>query len=105
MILMTRPQSGLRYTIIHPGGLKDTPGGTSKFVLDVDDKLLKREKRSISRADVARLCVAALKENNGRSVSFDCITEEVSEGQDLISAEAALSEFLASKKSCDYNLN
>jgi hypothetical protein len=103
--MIKKIQSGLRFTIMHPGGLKDTPGGISNFILDVDDTLLKREKRSISRADVARLCIAALKDNSGQSVSLDCITEEVVEGQQLKSAEAALSEFLSLKKSCDYSLN
>ena len=105
LIMIKKIQSGLRFTIMHPGGLKDTPGGISNFILDVDDTLLKREKRSISRADVARLCIAALKDNSGQSVSLDCITEEVVEGQQLKSAEAALSEFLSLKKSCDYSLN
>lgn len=97
-------KSGLRYTIIHPGGLKDTPGGISNFILDVDDILLKREKRSISRADVAKLCTAALKDSSGQSVSLDCITEEALEGQQVKSAEAALSEFLSQKKTCNYSL-
>ena len=33
-------QSGLDYTIIHPGGLLNTPSGEKQLVLDVDDKLL-----------------------------------------------------------------
>jgi hypothetical protein len=31
-------QSEMDYTIIHPGGLVDTPGGREEFVLDVDDQ-------------------------------------------------------------------
>jgi uncharacterized protein YbjT (DUF2867 family) len=54
-------ESGLDYTIIHPGGLVDNiPPGTEEYVLDVDDKLLQNKKRSICRDDVASLCVAAL---------------------------------------------
>jgi NAD(P)H-binding len=52
--------SGLDYVIIHPGGLIDTPPGQEEYVLDVNDKLVNNKKRSISRADVAQLCVAAL---------------------------------------------
>ncbi|KAL3915572.1 MAG: hypothetical protein SGARI_008155, partial [Bacillariaceae sp.] len=52
------PWSGLDYTIIHPGGLIDAPGGKEEFVLDVDDKLYKGPNRStrISREDLADLC-------------------------------------------------
>lgn len=53
-------ESGLDYAIIHPGGLIDTPAGQEDYVLDVNDKLTNNKKRSISRADVANLCVAAL---------------------------------------------
>ena len=35
-------KSGLDYTIIHPGGLIDTPASQQQLVLDVDDKLLKK---------------------------------------------------------------
>jgi nucleoside-diphosphate-sugar epimerase len=88
-------ESGLRYTIIHPGGLIDTPAGEEELVLDVDDKLMKNEKRSISREDVANLCVAALTVgSDGKSVSFDCISRPVKEGQQVASAEEALSAFM-----------
>jgi len=52
--------SQLQYTIIHPGGLVDTESSKMELVLDVDDRLMKNEKKSISRGDVANLCVAAL---------------------------------------------
>lgn len=52
--------SDIDYVIIHPGGLIDTPSGQEDYILDVNDKLLNNKKRSISRADVANLCVAAL---------------------------------------------
>mmetsp|Transcript_51352 Transcript_51352/g.95048 ORF Transcript_51352/g.95048 Transcript_51352/m.95048 type:complete len:312 (-) Transcript_51352:312-1247(-) len=97
-------ESGLQYTIIHPGGLLDTPPGEKKLILDVDDKLLQNEKRSISRADVARLCVAALTVSKGRSVSFDAISRDGEEGVQISSAEEALDAFLATGKSADYSL-
>lgn len=93
-------QSGLAYTIIHPGGLVDTEPGLEEFVLDVDDKLIKNEKRSISRADVAKLCVAALVEGKGTNVSFDCITREGTP----VSAGEALQAFLATGKTANYDL-
>jgi nucleoside-diphosphate-sugar epimerase len=98
-------ESGLRYTIIHPGGLIDTPAGEEELVLDVDDKLMKNEKRSISREDVANLCVAALTVgSDGKSVSFDCITRPVKEGQQVASAEEALSAFMELGVTANYAL-
>lgn len=51
-------ESGLHYTIIRPGGLRDEPGGVTTFAAfqtDTPSKL-----RMIPRADVATVCVAAL---------------------------------------------
>jgi hypothetical protein len=98
-------QSGLDYTIIHPGGLLDTPAGQQKLVLDVDDKLLANDKRSISREDVANLCVAALEVGkDGGSVSFDSIATEVEDGTEIVPAKAALQEFMKRGVSTDYSL-
>mmetsp|Transcript_4864 Transcript_4864/g.13741 ORF Transcript_4864/g.13741 Transcript_4864/m.13741 type:complete len:317 (+) Transcript_4864:130-1080(+) len=98
-------ESGLDYTIIHPGGLLDTPASQQQLVLDVDDKLLKNEKRSISRADVANLCVAALEVGkDGQNASFDCIATEVEEGTEINLATKALEDFLAKEITCDYSL-
>lgn len=99
--------SGLDYTIIHPGGLRDTPGGQEEIVIDVDDKLLKNKNRSISRGDVAALCVAALSVGKGRKVAFDCVTkprEDESEAASLPSAEEALEKFLQQNKVYNYAL-
>lgn len=95
-------ESGLDYTIIHPGGLVDTPPGQKELVLDVDDKLMERKARSISRADVANLCVAALAVGNGKKVSFDCVTQET-EGE-IKSAEDVLSEYLKAAPVYNYAL-
>jgi len=65
-------ETGLDYTIIHPAQLKDRPGGISDFVLDVDDKLRTKGKCSISRADLASLCIASLvSRGNPPNVSCD----------------------------------
>ena len=72
--------------------------------MDVDDKLLESEKRSISRADVANLCVASLMMGKETNVSFDCIAREVEEGREIKSAEEALSEFLSLGKTANYDL-
>jgi hypothetical protein len=98
--------SGLQYTILHPGGLIDPPEPNKmELVLDVDDKLMQNEKKSIARADVAKLCIAALTESGGRSVSFDCIGRHVNEGEESVkSAEETLKAFLNKGKTCDYSL-
>mmetsp|Transcript_19105 Transcript_19105/g.44266 ORF Transcript_19105/g.44266 Transcript_19105/m.44266 type:complete len:454 (+) Transcript_19105:403-1764(+) len=77
-------ESGLDYTILHPGGLVDTSGGHNEFVFGVDDQLydLNHHRSAattasltrISREDIAELCVAALSAGKGKKVSFDCIT-------------------------------
>ena len=51
--------SGLTYTILHPGGLTDKEGGLN-VVMDVDDVLLTRLPRNIPRADVASLMCESL---------------------------------------------
>mmetsp|Transcript_68166 Transcript_68166/g.142437 ORF Transcript_68166/g.142437 Transcript_68166/m.142437 type:complete len:301 (+) Transcript_68166:173-1075(+) len=84
--------SGLAYTIIHPGGLLPhpgpqanvpAPGGKRELVLSVDDKLgtegekLKEEgkvdeaRHLIPREDVAEICVQSLLEPDAKNRSFD----------------------------------
>ena len=94
--------SGLHYTIIHPGGLKDTPCGEMDLKLDVNDNLLNEAKRSISRCDVARLCVASLTAFNGENSSFDCINYATEKGSKPKSAEDAIKTFLKEEKVYDY---
>jgi uncharacterized protein YbjT (DUF2867 family) len=96
--------SGLDYTIIHPGGLTDTPPGQEDFIIDVDDKLIVNKKRSISRGDVADLCIAALTVGKGKKVALDVITRAPEEGVKVKSAEEALSGFLKESKTYDYAL-
>jgi NAD(P)H-binding len=95
-------QSGISYTIIHPGGLVDKDPDVEELVLDVDDKLMANTKRSISRADVASLCVASL--STTVSVSLDCITRVMAEGEVPKSPEKVLEEFLKTGKTTDYSL-
>jgi hypothetical protein len=99
----------LDYSIIHPGGLVDTPAGQRELWLDVDDKLMVNNPRSIPRGDVANLCIAALTVGKAKKVAFDCITRPpVTSGDDsnaaVRSAEEALEEFLKEGKSYNYAL-
>jgi NAD(P)H-binding len=113
--------SGLDYTIIHPGGLVDTPAGVEEYVLDVNDVLLNNTKRSISREDVANLCVAAvsLYQPGKTRIALDCITRPtaatISEGDDTVAtptttirtiptATEALDDFIKGGKVYDYDL-
>jgi len=97
-------ETDLSYAIIHPGGLVDTPAGVEDFVLDVDDKLMQNKKRSISREDVANLCVAALVHGQGKKVVLDCITVAVDEGKKVKSADEAFTAFLKEQKTYNYAL-
>jgi NAD(P)H-binding len=96
--------SGLDYTIIHPGGLIDTPAGVEDYVLDVNDVLLNNTKRSISREDVANLCVAALAlhQPGKTKIALDCITNAVATGDTVRTATEALSSFISAKKLYNY---
>lgn len=69
----------MAYTIVHPGGLIDKPGGERKIVLGVDDNLLKEEARNIPRGDVAEVCVQALDNANALDRAIDIIAIESEE--------------------------
>ncbi|MEC3616845.1 SDR family oxidoreductase [Bacillus stercoris] len=57
--------SGLTYTIIRPGGLRNEPGtGTVSAAKDL-------ERGYISRDDVAKTVIASLDENNTENLAFD----------------------------------
>ena len=73
--------SGLDYTIIHPGGLVDTPPRQRQLDVDVDDVLLERKSRQVPRSDVARVACAALaKRELSKNLSFDLVSLPVGEG-------------------------
>jgi len=71
--------SGVDYTIIHPGGLLDTPGGVREILVGKNDELLTNPPdgipTSIPRADVAEVVVQALREPLARNKSFDIISK------------------------------
>ncbi len=92
--------SGLDYTIIHPGGLKDDEGGLREIVLNVNDIFLddKTGPRSIPRADVAELCVQSLGMASRRA--FDCVARAVGEGTPTTDFKAL---FAGMTKNCDYS--
>ena len=85
-------------------GLRDTAESGEELILDVDDKLLKREKRQISRASVANLCIAALTVGSDQSVSFDCVAQDVEDGAPVKDAKQVLSNFLVTGQTANYDL-
>lgn len=95
------------HTIIHPGGLVDADPSDDalslqeEIVLDVDDKLMDNTKRSISRANVASLCVAALKVTKDQNVSCDCISRPTAEPR---TAVQVLKDFTKVGKTANYSL-
>jgi uncharacterized protein YbjT (DUF2867 family) len=61
--------SGLTYTVIRPGGLRDEPGGRTALRFDQGDRIM----GMISREDVAEVCIQAL----GRPAAFNVTLEVV----------------------------
>ncbi|KAL4420164.1 hypothetical protein ABPG77_008300 [Micractinium sp. CCAP 211/92] len=70
--------SGLTYTIVHPGGLIDEEGGKRQLIIDVDDKLISEgsKYRRIPRADVAEFCVQSLLLPEAENRSVDLVSKE-----------------------------
>lgn len=96
-------ETGLEYTILHPGGLVDGPGGMQELELDVDDNMFaKHPQTSICREDLADLCVRALEFGKGKKLSFDCIARDIQEGQTRRNTDDVLHSFLEESKTANY---
>lgn len=92
--------TGLSFTIIHPGGLIDKSGGEREIVFGVDDALLKEKVRQIPRADVAEVCVQALGQSGALKRSFDIIGRLPEES--LKGPTKDWAAFFAQKGDCKY---
>ncbi|GAV74229.1 CIA30 domain-containing protein/NAD_binding_10 domain-containing protein [Cephalotus follicularis] len=80
-------RSGLGYTIIRPGPLKEEPGGQRALIFDQGNRIT----QGISCADVADICVKALHDSTARNKSFDVCYEYVAEqGRELYELVAHL---------------
>jgi len=95
-----------KYTIVHPGGLVNEPGGRRELVVGVDDDMGKTESRTVPREDVAQVMMEALRYPNkyaGRS--FDLRADSKEDG-DTSSANTNYETLLDSLegKNCDYAL-
>jgi uncharacterized protein YbjT (DUF2867 family) len=62
--------SGIKYTVVRPGGLKDSPGGEKMLSVQQGDT----SAGSVSRADVAAVCVAALTDPAAENVTFELMS-------------------------------
>ncbi len=65
-------QSGVDYAIIRPGGLKDTPGQKRSLIFDQGDHLM----GTLSREDLAEICLNALDYPHRLKVTFEAIEED-----------------------------
>lgn len=75
--------SGAAYTVVRPGGLSDAPGGRA-LRLTQGDRL---RSGSITRADVAQVCVEALLDTRARDTTFEVIAADTA--QPPVSAQLA----------------
>ncbi|KAL9180317.1 hypothetical protein ACHAXT_008287 [Thalassiosira profunda] len=94
--------SGLPYTIVHPGGLLNEPGNERELCLGVDDKIPGTDNNSVPREDVANVMIAALEDDRYRGRSFDLVSKPAGEGvktEDYAKLVASLNG-----ANCDYTL-
>ncbi|KAM7265310.1 hypothetical protein ACFE04_002993 [Oxalis oulophora] len=63
--------SGVPYTIIRAGGLQDTEGGVRELLVGKDDELLQTETKTVTRSDVAEVCIQALQYDEAKFKAFD----------------------------------
>merc|ERR1719263_1562526 len=93
--------SGLPYTVVHPGGLIDEAGGKRELMIGVDDNRDEGE-RSIPRDDVAEVMVQELLIPAYRGRSFDIRSKLEGEGEVTTDFAALLAKL--GGKNCDYSL-
>ncbi|KAH9606425.1 hypothetical protein KSS87_015068 [Heliosperma pusillum] len=84
--------SGIPYTIIRAGGLQDRPGGVRELIVGKDDELLETETRTISRADVAEVCIQALQFEEAQFKAFDLASKPEGAGEPTTDFKALFSK-------------
>ena len=95
-------KSGLIYTIVHPGGLVNEPGGLRELVVGVDDSQEGTDNRNIPRDDVARVLVASLEQASFAKRSFDVRSKPEGEGSPTADFSSLLDRI--GDANCDYSL-
>ena len=98
-----RGNDDVTYTIVHPGGLVNEPGGERELVVGVDDEPTGTDARSIPRDDVAAVMLAAVRFPTAyRNRSFDVRAKPVGEGTPTTDFEHLLDHLQG--RNCDYSL-
>ena len=80
--------SGVPYTVIRPGGLRDTTGGEAGIKAFQGDDL--RNQGSIPRADVATVALAALGNPAAQGKTFELVSDSTVKRSDLAAIFAGL---------------
>ena len=80
--------SGVSYTIVRPGGLNDASGSMQTIIFEQGDS--PGRGKIISRADVARVCVAALQHDEARNKVFEIYARDGEPQTDFSGDYAAL---------------
>ena len=80
--------SGITYTIVRPGGLNDGPANAQTILFEQGD--VPGRGKVISRADVARVCVAALEDEQARNKVFEIYATDGEPQSDFSGEFAAL---------------
>ncbi|KAL9247113.1 hypothetical protein vseg_020578 [Gypsophila vaccaria] len=84
--------SGIPYTIIRAGGLQDRAGGVRELVVGKDDELLQTDIRTVSRADVAEVCIQALQFEEAKFKAFDLAAKPEGTGEPTTDFRALFSK-------------
>eukprot|EP00930_Biecheleria_cincta_P012405 TRINITY_DN11614_c0_g1_i1.p1 TRINITY_DN11614_c0_g1~~TRINITY_DN11614_c0_g1_i1.p1 ORF type:complete len:313 (-),score=65.81 TRINITY_DN11614_c0_g1_i1:84-1022(-) len=94
--------SGLDYTILHPGGLLNEPGGFRDLLVGVDDSLLAGSNRSIPREDVAEMMLQSLQHEVYKNRSLDVVAGPAAESCVAVDYGKLLDSLKGAN--CDYSL-
>lgn len=97
-----RPE--VSYTVVHPGGLVNEPGGRRELLLGVDDVVAGMENRNVPRDDVAEVLLQALLHPAYRNRSVDLVSKPEGEGPPTADFGALIASCLPNGESCDYKL-
>jgi uncharacterized protein YbjT (DUF2867 family) len=96
-------KSDLKYTIIHPGGLLNEPGGERELIVGVDDTTTLTDAQTVPRQDVAEVMLQALRyPESYAGRSFDLRAKPVGDGSTTTNFETLIESLEG--KNCDYSL-
>jgi uncharacterized protein YbjT (DUF2867 family) len=95
--------SGRPYTIVHPGGLLNEPGGERELVVGVDDEQIGTDSRTVPREDVAQVMLEAVRYPKiYGNRSFDLRAKPPGDGKPTTDFTTLLDSLKG--KNCDYSL-